>query len=370
MDFRLSDEQRLLRQSTRSLLERECPPARVKEVERRPPFFDESLWHKAGDLGWLELAADPPATLDAALLLEELGRAAAPLPLLDTALVARALRRGASEVARSRWLDRLLRAEAIAAVAVVEAAGRVDPGGIGACISRRGDRHLLSGEKAYVAYGSTADVLLVAAHWAKPEGDASLALVAVDAQVDGVARSPMEAGPGVCLAEVSLEGVVLDEADVVAPPPVGSSALREVVLDAAVLTSALMLGHAAAACNASVAYAKVREQFGVPIGSFQAVQHRLADMATDVETLRALVLAAAWKRAHDDADAELAARVARAWGAEVLERVVAGAHQVHAGIGYTDNHDIQLHTRRAPWYAAILGEPRYHYAQAARLLGV
>lgn len=370
MDFRLSDEQRLVRESARSLLERECPPAHVKEVERRPPFYDVSLWRRAADLGWIELAADPAATLDCALLLEELGRAAAPIPLLDTALAARALRRSGVATVRDRWLDPLVRGEAIASVAITELAGRVDAAGTATTAQRSGDHVTLHGEKAYVAYGTVADLLLVATHFDDRRTEDSLGLVAVAADSEGIERRPMDAGPGVPVAEVVLEGVRVGETDVVAPPGQGIAAIREIVVDASVLTSALMLGHAAQACDQSVAYAKVREQFGVPIGSFQAVQHRLADMAMDVETLRALVAAAAWKLAHGEPDAELAARIAKAWGAEVLERVVAGAHQVHAGIGYTDNHDIQLHTRRAPWYAAMFGDPRYHYATAASLLGL
>jgi len=164
--------------------------------------------------------------------------------------------------------------------------------------------------------------------------------------------------------------VRLTAADMVSEPQDGDAALRGLRDDAAVMGAALMLGHAAQACDDAIGYAKVREQFGIPIGTFQAVQHRLADMATDVETLRALVHAAAWKRAQSDEDAELAVAVAKAWGAEALERVVGGAHQVFAGIGFTDDHDIQLHTRRAPWYASMYGDTRSHYRRAATLLGL
>src|SRR5437879_376146 len=234
MDFRLTDEQRMVRESARTLLQRECEPAHVKEVEKRAPFYDERLWRHSGELGWLDLAADSDSTL-------------------------------------------------------------------------------------------------VAAH----AGD-GVALFAVDAAAEGIARNPLDAGPGVPLATVTLEGVRAGAADMVAGPGDGAEAIRQLVIDAGVLGSALMLGHASAACDVSVAYAKTREQFGVLIGTFQAVQHRLADAATDVETLRVLVNAAAWKRARNEPDAELAAAIAKAWGAEVLERVVSAAHQVHAGIGYTD----------------------------------
>jgi len=371
MDFRLSDEQRMLKDTARALLEKECPPAHVKEVERRPPYHDERLWRRAGELGWLELAADPQNSLETALLCEELGRASAPLPFLSTTLVARALARGASAEAQQLWMSRLTSARAIGAVALSEAAGRFDPSGISARMTRDGRGWRLHGEKVFVADGVAADVLLVAAHvdsGAAPSE--TLTIVVVNATGEGLERRSMETGPGVPMAAVTLEGVLVGDVDVIASPGAAIPALRELTVDAAALGSALMLGHAAAACDASVAYAKVREQFGVPIGSFQAVQHRLADMATDVETLRSLVAAAAWKRGHGEPDAELAATIARAWGAEVLERVVTGAHQVHAGIGYTDDHDIQLHTRRAPQYATLMGETRLHYARAAQLLGL
>jgi alkylation response protein AidB-like acyl-CoA dehydrogenase len=371
MDFRLTDEQRMVRESARALLQKQSEPAHVKEIERRAPFYDEALWKRAGDLGWLELATDVPSTLDATLLCEELGRASAPIPFLSNALVARALQRGGASGARERWLSKLTAGQAIGAVAITDAAGRFDAGGITARALRDEDGWRISGEKMFVADGLSADVLLVAAHVGEnAPGDASLALFAVDATSDGVVTRALDTGPGIPLAAVVLEGARVNEGDVVAAPGAATRALRELYTDAAVLGSALMLGHAAAACDTSVAYAKTREQFGVLIGTFQAVQHRLADMATDVETLRALVNAAAWKRAHDEPDAELAASTAKAWGAEVLERVVAGAHQVHAGIGYTDDHDIQLHTRRSPWYAAMFGDTRSHYANAAQLLGL
>jgi alkylation response protein AidB-like acyl-CoA dehydrogenase len=373
MDFRLSDEQRLLCESARSLLRRESEPAHVKEVERSEAGFDARLWRHAGELGWLELAADPQNTLDCALLAEELGRASAPLPFLSTALVARALLRGSSDAARERWLSALLRAERIGTVAIAEPAARFDVQGIATRADTRGGHLLLEGSKAFVADGLQADLLLVAAHVAAPgqaPAPSQLTLLAVDATAEGIVRRAVEAGPGVPLASVTLEGVRVGDGDVVAPPGEGAAAIREIVIDAAVLGSAFMLGHAAAACDAGVEYAKTREQFGVPIGSFQAVQHRLADMATDVATLRALVYAAAWKRSRDEPDVELAASTAKAWGAEVLERTVTGAHQVFAGIGYTDEHDIQLHTRRAPWYAAMFGDTRSHYARSAQLLGL
>ena len=370
MDFRLTDEQRMVRESARSLLQKECDPAHVKGIEKQAPYYDERLWRRSGELGWVDLAADAGSTLDATLLCEELGRASAPIPFLSTALVARAIERGSSPAARERWAQRLRNAEAVGAVALSEPSGRFDAASMHARAVRDGEGWRIDGEKSFVADGMVADVLLVAGHVGDAGDESSIALFAVDAGADGVARNPLDAGPGVPLATVSLEGVRVGTAELVAGPGEGAEAIRQLVIDAAVLGSALMLGHASAACDVSVAYAKTREQFGVLIGTFQAVQHRLADAATDVETLRVLVNAAAWKRARHEPDAELAAATAKAWGAEVLERVVTAAHQVHAGIGYTDEHDIQLHTRRAPWYAAMFGETRSHYARAAQLLGI
>ncbi|TMC51267.1 MAG: acyl-CoA dehydrogenase family protein [Chloroflexi bacterium] len=368
MDFRLDNEQRLLCESARDMLSRECPPVRVKEIERSQPGYDTSLWRRVGSLGWLELAADHQALLESTLLCEELGRASAPVPFLSTALVARALQRSGGDAAE-RWLARLCSADAVGAVAITEHSARFDTAGVSAHVRSDGRGARLFGEKMFVADGEAADVLLVTA-LATDAAGSGMTLIAVDAGADGVERRAMATGPGVPAASVTLEGVSVSAADMLAPSEDGEAVVRQLLDDAAVLGSGLMLGHAAQLCDSAVGYAKVREQFGVPIGSFQAVQHRLADMATDVETLRALVYAAAWKRARRESDAELAAAVAKAWGAEALERVVTGAHQVLAGIGYTDDHDIQLHTRRAPWYAAAYGETRSHYHRAAGLLGL
>ena len=335
MDFDLSADQVALQDAAAGLLADRCEMAAVRRACDNGGF-DADLWAAMVEQGWTGIAVPEPlggvglGTVEAAVLLEQTGAHLAPVPLLQQ-LAALAV------LADGPWGERLLSGDAVACVAR-------NP------LERAGDGSV-SGRPEPVIYGARADVLLARA------GDE---VVAVD--LAGVARSPEPAMD----QTRELAWVHLDAAPAVT---VGGAQEAAAHLDrGAVFHSAEMLGTAEAVMNLAVEYAKVREQFGRPIGSFQAVKHRCADMLVDVEGMRSAVYHAAWALGAATADAPVAAATAKIWCSDAAVRVAESALQVHGGIGFTWEADVHLYLKRAQLDQVSFGDARHHRARLAAML--
>ena len=335
MDFDLSADQVALQEAAAALLNDRCDTAAVRRA-CDVGGFDADLWAAMVEQGWTGIAT--PGTLggvglgmvEAAVLLEQTGVHLAPVPLLQQLAALAALAGGP-------WGERLLSGEAVACVARTP-------------LQRAGDGSV-SGRPEPVIYGARADVLVA------PAGDE---LVAVD--LGGVARSPEPAMD----QTRELAWIDLDAA-----PAITLGGTEEVAahLDrGAVFHSAEMLGCAEAVMNLAVEYAKVREQFGRPIGSFQAVKHRCADMLVDVEGMRSAVYHAAWALGAGSVDAPAAAATAKIWCSDAGVRVAESALQVHGGIGFTWEADVHLYLKRAQLDGVAFGDARHHRARLAAIL--
>jgi alkylation response protein AidB-like acyl-CoA dehydrogenase len=352
VDFELTEEQAALREVSRSLLAASCPPQLVRSLAAAGQDVDEKLWQRGAELGWTGLAV--PEELDGAgqgvvelsLVAEELGRAAAPGPFLDSALTALALARAGR------------RAELIGPLA----AGKVKASLAhhGAVLgSRDGDELVLSGRATAVQAAASADWLLVTV--AVDQGGRRLALVR---------RERARVEPRRTLDEtrrwydVVLDGVRVPGADVV------TSDEAEVgwVADAgAVLTAADSLGVGERLLEMTVGYVKVREQFGRPIGSFQSVKHKVADMLTTLKGSRAATYYAAMALDAGVADAAAASSVAKAFTGEGIAALAGEALQTHGGIGFTWEHDLHLYLRRAKVNEVLYGAAAEHYERLVAL---
>jgi len=320
VDFELDDDQLALRAAARELLDDRSRP-------RDAGGFDADLWKAMVDQGWLgvELAEGDGGlglgAVETAVLLEELGRAVAPVPYLQSVLALGALARAG----RSDWVERLVGGDAVG------------------CVVWRPD--------APVIAGPLADVAVVVA---------GSALVAIDLE----GRRP-DRQPAMDLTR-PLGWLTVDPAQ---GEVIGDAAAIEALLDrGAVGHSAELLGAAQRVLDMSVAYAKDREQFGRPIGSFQAVKHRCADMLVDVEGMRSAVYWAAWCVGAGHLDASVAASTAKVWCADAGTRVMASGLQVHGGIGFTWEHDLHLYLKRAQLDAVSFGDASFHRERLAGLL--
>ena len=376
IDFGLSEDQEALGRAARDFLARECPPALVRETARTPDGVPRALYTRMAELGWMGLIV-PEAQgglglgiLELALVLEELGRVAAPGPFAGTQLVIAALLRAGTAAQRKRWLPRLVGGEIFGAVACLEESDRHDPAGImtRARASRQG--FTLDGRKLFVFGAPGADLLLVAARTRAGSGPAGISLFLVEASGPGVRIRPEETIDLTRrVGEVELRGAAVPRDALLGKPGGGWPLLARLLDLGAIAIAADSLGGAERTLEMGVDYSKVREQFGRTIGSFQAIKHMAAEMVAEVEPSRSLVWYAAYAFDHRPGEAARAAAMAKARLGEVYTATVDRAVQIHGGIGFTWEHDIHLWFKRARWNEVAFGDPAFHRERLAAIDG-
>jgi alkylation response protein AidB-like acyl-CoA dehydrogenase len=351
VDFALTDDQEALRDGARELLDGLAVSGSVRAVVERGGGTDTPLWAAMLEQGWTGVAL-PEAqgglglgTVEVTVLLEEVGRHAAPVPFAPTVLALDAL----AAAGEDRRVDAVLRGDERACVAWSPRADAVTAKPHGAAWT-------LQGRPAPTLYAPSATVAVAVA-----VADDGPALFAVELGEDH--RVPAE--PAMDRTR-ELGWLRFDDAP--ATRLGGADAVDAVVDRGATYTAAEMLGGADRVLAMAVEYAKERVQFGRPIGSFQAVKHRCADMLVDVEGMRSSVYWAAWCIGADDADRSVAASTAKIWGADASKRVMASGLQVHGGIGFTWEHDLHLFMKRAQLDQLTFGDAAFHRERLAALL--
>ncbi len=362
MDFAFSSDQQLLKNAARQFLDRQCKPATVRLLWDDPRGESEMMWKEMAQLGWLGLAL-PEAfggsdlgVVETAILLEEMGRASYPGPYLPTVLTARALVEAGTATQKQRWLPAIAAGGARGTVALLDAELNWDPDATVTRAERAGSGWRLSGVKHFVPWAHVADVLLVPAR--TPEG---LSVFLIERAAAGLKLSPVA---GMDLAtrwvKVELDGVPAGADAVLGAPGQARPLLERLLRVGAVGAAAEMLGAARRCLDMSVEYAKVREQFSQPIGSFQAIRHKCAEMLLEVENSHSAVYYAAWARDAAAEDADLAASVAKAYVGDAARKVCGESIQVHGGIGFTWEYDLHLYFKRAKALEAMYGDADFH----------
>jgi alkylation response protein AidB-like acyl-CoA dehydrogenase len=353
VDFGFSEEQEMLRESARGLLEKECPPAAVRRLMEDERGYDPALWKKMAGLGWTGLTIPEEfggaglTYVDLALVMEEMGRALLPSPFIWTTMAAEAIRRAGSEAQKRAILPKIAAGETIATIAWMEPPGSWDAAGITAAAQKTADGFKLDGVKLFVNDAHLADLMIVAARTGGARED-GVTLFALDARRGGIEIVPLKTMDQTRkLSEVRLNGVRAGADEMIGTMGGGWKTLAETIDRGKVMIAAEMMGGAQKALEMSVEYAKVRVQFGRPIGSFQAVQHKCANMMVDVESAKSAVYYAAWAVSNEVAESPLAAALAKAAASDAYRRVTADAIQVHGGIGFTWDHDLHLYFKRA-----------------------
>jgi len=333
MDFGITEDQREIQRTARSLLAERAKPERVREhAEART--VDEQLWLELCELGWPGIAVSERhgggglGSVELCILCEELGRALAPVPFLPTVMAASAIEHAGSAEQQERWLPGL-------------ASGEIR-GALGACVD--GTAELVIG-----APDAAVIVLL------ERDGSAQL-LAGSDAELSPLASID----PTRSAARVSVRGDAQE-----LPGDVAGGVDR-----ALVAASSELVGVCDRALEMTVAYVKERRQFGVPVGSYQAVSHRCAQMLLEVEGARSLSYWAGWALDNDPASAGRAASMAKAYAGDAGFRVTASALQVHGGIGFTWEHDLHFFLKRAKANAHAFGDARWHRDRVADLAGI
>jgi len=361
MDFGLSEEQVLLKETIRRYLEAECPTTRVRSIMESPTGHDTALWEGLAGLGVpaLHVPAEHGGAglelLDTALAAEELGAACTPGPFLACALATAALVAAGNAEAAARWFPGIAQGSTIVTLALGEDGGEWDP----ARLTTRARGGTLTGRKPLVPYADVADAILVAA---QDDGGPGLWLVERDA-------------PGITVT--ALRGTDMtrrvDLVELAGAPATRIAAGRDAIdraRDAGlVLLAADAYGGARRCLDMTVEYALTREQFGQPIGAFQAVKHQLADLVTDLDPALALWWYAAHAYDHIRDRAERHAAIAKAHLTDLFDRATRVSTELHGGIGFTWEFDLHLWFRRSVFDRAFLGEANYQRQRAADLAG-
>lgn len=375
MDFGFSDEQEMLRNSARAMLEHDCPSTRVRELMDDARGYSPETWRRMAELGWLGLVIPESAGgaglgyIEMAVLAEEMGRALLPSPFIWTVMFADAIRRGGTEEQKATLLPKIVAGELIATAAILESSGAWDEHGIAMPARRVGNSFILEGAKILVNDAHIADRMLVAARTGGRRG--AVTLFAVDARRPEIAVSALATMDRTRkLSEVRFDNLKVAKTEIVGEVGGGWPLLSAVLDRARVTLAAEMIGGAQRVLEMSVGYSRMRQQFGRPIGSFQAVQHKCANMMVDIESARSAIYYAAWAVSNETADAPLAAALAKAAASDAYRRVTADGIQVHGGIGFTWEHDAQLYFKRAKSSEFTFGDGNFNREIVADLIGL
>ncbi|MFD9189386.1 acyl-CoA dehydrogenase family protein [Streptomyces phaeochromogenes] len=372
MDLTFSEEQDELRKVVRSFLARHATEADVRRLAADPSGYDPAVWRRmATEIGLQGLAVPEKyggsgfGYVDLGVVFEETGRALLCAPYFATvALAAETLLHCDDETARGDLLPGIASGETVATLALTDENGRWDEAGIRLTAHEGAGGWRLTGAKMYVLDGHLADLLLVAARTSS-----GISLFAVEAEAQGLARTPLPT-----LDQTRKQARVEftnTPARLLGPEGAAWPALERTLATASVLLAAEQVGGAAAALDAAVEYAKIREQYGRPIGSFQGIKHKCADMLVEIESARSAAYGGLWALdAGDEVEIAISAALAQAFCSEAFTKVAGDNIQVHGGIGFTWEHPAHLYLKRAKSSEVLLGTPSYHRELLAARLGI
>jgi alkylation response protein AidB-like acyl-CoA dehydrogenase len=377
MDFDLDKEQVMLQTSARDFLKKECPKDLVRDMMNDDKGYTPKLWQQMTDLGWQGLVIPEEyegigsGFVDLVVLLEEMGRALVPGPFIPTTVYgARTILAAGSDEQKERLLPAIADGKMILSLALLESSGGLEPEGIAVSAEASGDDFIINGTKLFVPDAHVANHLICVARTKADAGENGISLFLVDTASKGVSVETMRTMTGEKLCEVVFDGATVPGNSLLGGLDEGWPIVQNMLDEAVVAECAWMLGGARWVLEESVAYAKEREQFGVAIGTFQAIQHKLANVAVAVEGATAIAYYAAWAIDEDDPGKALAASAAKAWCSDAYTHAAFEGIQVHGGMGFTWEHDMHLYLKRAKASQVTFGDADYHRERIAKLLAV
>jgi alkylation response protein AidB-like acyl-CoA dehydrogenase len=373
----LTDEQTMLRDTARQFVNETAPVSHMRGLRDAKDAigFSLALWKQFAEMGFTSILIPEDegglglGNVEAGVVLEEIGRNLTPSPFLSTSIGAvTALNTGGAAL-RQAWFPRIAAGEAVAALAIDEGA-KHRPAHIALKAERSGNGFKLTGRKSFVAHGHAADLIIVAARTAGSAGEESgITLFAVEKGAAGLTASPERLADASLAARLDFEGVEVDADAVIGEVDQGWTGLTRILSASRAGASAEMLGVGGGAMDMTIGYLRERKQFGVPIGSFQALQHRAAHLYSEMEVARAAVLKAQQLLDADDPNAERAALVAKAMTGLASTLAVQEGVQMHGGIGMTDEYDIGFYMKRGRVLAELFGDANWAADQLARMSG-
>ncbi len=379
MDFAFNEEQEALRSTARSFLAEHSDSQHIRRAMESTLGFDPQVWKQIGaELGWPAIMVPEEfgglglGYVELVALLEVMGESLLCAPFFSSVCLAgNALLVAGSEAQKQEYLPGIAQGETIATLAYTEASGRWDVGGIEALAQPDGADYLLRGKKCFVLDGQSADLLVVAARQEGSRGDEGVSLFAVPATAAGLERRAVPTLDSTRrLAEVELNDVRVPPSALMGEPGEAGPALSRILDLAVVALAAEQVGGAQKVLDLSVEYAKQRVQFGRPIGSFQAIKHKCADMLVAVESARSASYYAGCVAAEGGEELPTVASLAKVTSSDTYFRCAADAIQIHGGVGFTWEYDIHLYFKRAKSTESFLGDATYHRELVAQRIGL
>jgi alkylation response protein AidB-like acyl-CoA dehydrogenase len=369
MDVLLTEEQEMVRDSARNFLAGECPPALVRRMEADPLGYDPTLWRKAAELGWPGISL-PEAyggsglpTVYLGLILQEVGRVVAPLPLHSTTVAALTLAEAGSEAQRQAILPGVVSGGTIMTWAFAEVDTRAAPGSVKMTATASGAGYVLNGTKMFVDNFAASHFCLVACRSAAD----GLSLFLVDTKADGITDTPLVTTAKDRQSEVAFRDVRVPASSLVGPLDQAWPIIERMLDRATVLLCAQMLGAARRDVEMAIEYSKMREAFGQPIGAFQSIQHMCADMIIGVDGGDLLTFEALWKM-DEGLPFQVEVSQAKAFCNDKCLAAVRNSQIIHGGIGFIQDLDLHLWYRRVASWTMRLGTTYQHRARVAAAL--
>ncbi|MBV9582864.1 MAG: acyl-CoA/acyl-ACP dehydrogenase [Chloroflexi bacterium] len=377
MDFDFTQEQVMLRDLTREFMSRESTPRAVRSFMDDERGYSDATWQQMAEMGLQGVAIDAGyggqglGMVELALVLDEMGRAAYPGPFFATVvLAAGAIAASGQENQMARYLPDIAAGRTRATLALIENALSWTPSMVDLRAERRGSEFVLNGVKRFVPFGHVADLILVVARTSDASSaDDGTTVFAVPGDAAGLSQKPnVEMDRTNRTSTLTFDNVTVAADTVIGEVDHGWDVIGPVLERAALAAAAEMLGASRRCMDMSVEYAKVRQQFGQPIGMFQAIKHACSEMLLEVENSHGATYYAAWAADAGSPDASLAASAAKAYVGDASRKVCGSSIQVHGGIGFTWEYDLHLYFKRAKHFEPLYGDADYHRERALELV--
>jgi alkylation response protein AidB-like acyl-CoA dehydrogenase len=366
----------MLKNFARDFLEKECPESLVREMEEDEKGYSPDLWKKMAEQGWMgliipeEYGGAGMTLCELTVLLEEFGRALVPGPFISTVVLAGVPVMEAGTEQQKGWvLPKIASGEMIMTLALTEPSAKWSADGVQLEAKKDGNEYVLNGTKLFVPDAHVSDRMIVAARTGG-SGEDGITLFFVDSNDPGIKCEQLKTIAADKQSEVVFENVRVPAENILGEEGKGWPIIEKTEKVATVAACAYLVGLSQMDFDVTLNYAKERVQFGRPIGSFQAIQHKLADAVIDVDGSRFITYKAAWSMTENEPDADLMVSMAKAWASDASRRVVAHGQQIHGGIGFTKEYKIQLYFRRQKWQELMWGDADYHREKVAQLMGV
>ena len=375
MDLRYTEQQEILKKSARDFLAKECPKAKVRELENDPKGYDPALWQKMAELGWLGFNIPEDyegmgySFEDLTMHIEEVGRNILPGPYISTVVNTYAIVEAGTDEQKKDLLPKISNGNCILSLAWLEENGLFDASGITLKAAHKGNDYILNGTKMFVDGAHVANNLIVVARTKDGSGEDGVTLFLVDAKAAGVKAEVIPTIALDHLCEVVFKDVAVPAKNVLGKVDKGWPVLQMLIRKGSILKSAESFGGLQAVFEMTVAYAKERVQYDRPIGAFQALQHKMSDMWIALGTSKFLLYEAAWKESEGEPSAKESSMV-KAYINEAYKLITALGVKLHGGIGTSSDHDVPLYYRRAKAADTVYGSTDFHRELVAQQIGL